>query len=108
MARKSKKTASKASAKDYSIIRAPLITEKASHVGNGGNTVVFEVQKDATKDEIKLAVERIFDKKVETVRTANILGKVKKRGRTEGRTAAYKKAYVTLKQGQTIEVIEGA
>ena len=107
MVRKAKKAASKATAKDYSIIHAPLITEKASHVGNGGNTIVFTVQKNATKDEIKLAIERIFDKNVVAVRTANILGKIKKKGRTFGRTASIKKAYVTLKEGQTIEVIEG-
>lgn len=108
MARKVKKSEGKASAKDYSIIHAPFITEKASFVGNGGNTVVFEVQKNASKEEIKLAVERIFNKNVVAVRTANILGKPKTRGRTVGRTVSYKKAYVTLQAGQTIEVIEGA
>lgn len=108
MARKTKKAASKATAKDYSIILSPVVTEKTSMLGNGGNTVVFKVQKGTTKDEIKEAVQRIFGKDVASIRTANILGKPKQRTNRPGRTASYKKAYVTLKAGQTIEVVEGA
>lgn len=106
--KKAKKSASTATAKDYSIIIAPIVTEKTSMLGNGGNTVAFRVQKDMSKDEIKTAVQRIFGKDVVAVRTSNILGKPRQRTQRAGRTSSYKKAYVTLKAGQTIEVVEGA
>jgi large subunit ribosomal protein L23 len=99
---------SNATAKDYSIILAPVVTEKTALLGNGGNTVSFKVAKKATKDEIKLAVERIFGKEVADVRTANYLGKPKRRAKSMGTTASYKKATVTLKAGQTIEVVQTA
>jgi large subunit ribosomal protein L23 len=98
----------KATAKDYSIILAPVVTEKTALHGNGGNTVSFRVAKKATKDEIKLAVERIFGKEVATVRTANYLGKPKRRTKAMGMTSSYKKATITLKAGQTIEVVQSA
>ena len=107
MAKKTKQT-QKATAKDHSILLAPVVTEKTSLIGEGGNTVVFRVQRKASKEEIRGAVERIFGKNVLSIRTANYLGKPKRRARDVGRTAAYKKAFVTLKAGQTIEVVEGA
>ena len=99
---------SKATAKDYSIILSPVVTEKSAAIGNGGNTIVFRVNKKSSKDEIKLAVERIFGKEVSLVRTANYVGKPKKRTKAMGRTSSYKKAIITLKAGQTIEVVQAA
>lgn len=104
--KKTAKSAPQALAKDYSIILGPVVTEKTSFIGNGGNTVVFKVAKKASKDEIKVAVERIFQKEVTAIRTTNILGKPKRRNRDMGRTPSYKKAIVTLKEGQTIELVE--
>lgn len=93
--------------KDYGILIAPIITEKSAQVGGAGTTVVFEVDSRASKTEIKDAVQRIFNVLVAKVRTANFLGKPKRTMRSEGRRAGYKKAYVTLKEGQKIELVEG-
>ncbi len=107
-AKKVKKSVSTASAKDYSVILGPVVTEKTSFIGNGGNTIAFRVCRKASKDEIKAAVQRIFLKDVVSIRTANFVGKPKKRNRDMGRTPSYKKAFVTLKEGQTIELVENA
>lgn len=101
-------TGNKATSKDYSIILSPVVTEKTSHIGNGGNTVTFRVARCATKEEIKVAVERVFGKTVVAVKTVNQMGKPKRRMKEMGRTPSFKKAYVTLAQGQTIDVVEGA
>jgi large subunit ribosomal protein L23 len=90
----------------WDIIKSPVITEKANlskeGVGNKGKSLLtLRVDRNATKPEIKTAVERIFQVKVEAVRTVNYLGKKTRRGRFEGRKPAWKKAYVTLKQGET-------
>ena len=98
----------KATAKDFSIILCPVVSEKTALNGNGGNTVTFKVAKKASKEEIKLAVERIFGKEVADIRTANYVGKPKKRAKAMGTTASYKKATITLKAGQTIEVVQTA
>ena len=95
-----------ATAKDYSIILAPVVTEKSAQLGNGGNTIVFRVSKTANKEDIKQAVQRIFGKTVTSVRTANHVGKPKRRMKAAGYTASYKKATVTLAAGQTIEVVQ--
>lgn len=105
---KIKKNTNQATAKDYSILLTPVVTEKSATIGNGGNTVIFKVAKKATKEEIKLAVERVFGKEVASVRTANYLGKPKRRMRDMGYTSSFKKATVTLKAGQTIEVVQTA
>ena len=80
---KTKKTTktTAAKAKDYSILLAPVVTEKTSIIGDSGNTVVFRVDRKASKEEIKGAVERIFQKDVVSVRTANFVGKPKKKQR---------------------------
>jgi large subunit ribosomal protein L23 len=93
---------------DYQVIRGPVITEKASTVGkvNGGG-VVFKVDMKATKTEIKEAIERIFKVEVEAVRTTSYLGKMKRTNRSVGRRKNFKKAYVTLKEGQSIDLVEG-
>ena len=92
--------------RDYAIIAAPLITEKGTFVNEVGNQVVFQVRPDANKLEIKNAVERLFKVKVLKVRTAHMLGKMRRVGRSSGRRANWKKAYVTLGAGQRIDFFE--
>jgi large subunit ribosomal protein L23 len=84
----------------YQIIRRPIITEKGLGVKETQHTVVFEVAKDATKTEIKEAVQRVFKVKVDHVRTAIYHGKFRRRGRAEGFRSDWKKAYVRLKEGE--------
>ena len=84
----------------YQIIRRPIITEKGLGVKETQHTVVFEVAKDATKTEIKEAVQRVFKVKVDHVRTAIFHGKSRRRGRAEGFRSDWKKAYVRLKEGE--------
>jgi large subunit ribosomal protein L23 len=84
----------------YQIIRRPIITEKGLGVKEMQHTVVFEVAKDATKTEIKEAVQRVFKVKVDHVRTAIFHGKFRRRGRAEGFRSDWKKAYVRLKEGE--------
>ena len=81
----------------YQVIRRPIITEKGLGVKELQRTVVFEVAADATKTEIREAVQKIFKVKVEAVRTANFHGKMRRRGKTEGFRRDWKKAYVKLK-----------
>jgi len=81
----------------YQIIRKPIITEKGLGVKETQDTLVFEVAAQATKTEIKEAVQQIFKVKVDTVRTSNFLGKERRRGRHTGFRPDWKKAYVRLK-----------
>jgi large subunit ribosomal protein L23 len=90
------------------VVRSPVITEKGTLVGELGNQVVFRVHPKANKVEIRRAVEDLFQVKVEMVRTARHLGKVKRVGRNVGRRPAWKKAYVTLAEGHRIDFFEGA
>lgn len=93
----------------YEVIRRPHITEKTSLQKETARTVAFEVHRDATKSEIKKAVEKLFGVKVETVRVAPMRGKLRRQGRTLGRQADGKKAYVVLKEGEKmIEFHEAA
>jgi len=92
--------------REYAIIAAPIITEKGTFVNETGNQVVFQVRNDANKIEIKHAVERLFKVKVVKVRTANMLGKMRRVGRSVGRRPDWKKAYVTLVAGQRIDFFE--
>lgn len=90
----------------YDIIVEPILSEK-SNFGIAYKVYTFKVANSATKIQIKEAVEEIFGVKVEKVNTAKYEGKVKRRGRTQGKTAAYKKAYVTLTaDSKTIEQFE--
>jgi len=90
----------------YDVIRKPVITEKATMVSEAG-AVVFEVSMDSSKPRIKEAVEALFGVKVKAVNTTITKGKVKKfRGRP-GRRKDVKKAYVTLEEGNTIDVTTG-
>ena len=91
----------------YSVITAPLITEKVTLVGEAGNQVVFRVLPDANKFAIKNAVETLFKVKVTKVRTIQYLGKERRVGKYRGRRPAWKKAYVTLAAGSRIDFFEG-
>ena len=84
----------------YNVIRRPLITEKGIGVKESEGTLVFEVAPDATKTEVKQAVETLFKVKVSTIRTANVLGKERRRGKFTGFRPDWKKAYVRLKSGE--------
>ena len=82
------------------VLKLPVITEKSTLVKENLRTVTFKVLRDANKIEIKDAVEKIFKVKVQSVRTANFHGKKRRQGRHVGRRPDWKKAYVTLKQGE--------
>jgi large subunit ribosomal protein L23 len=86
----------------YSVIRRPLITEKGLGVKETENTLVFDVAPDATKTEVKQAVEALFKVKVSAVRTSNVLGKERRRGKYTGFRPDWKKAYVRLKPGEKL------
>ena len=90
----------------YEIILAPVITEKSQRISEQ-NQVVFRVRTDATKPEIKEAVEKLFSVKVDAVNTLNVKGKVKRFRGTVGRRSDFKKAIVTLGEGQSIDVTTG-
>lgn len=89
----------------YTIIRKPRITEKATAVQETANGYTFEVARDANKVEIRRAVEQLFKVKVEKVRTAIVKGKPKRVRMQWGRTSDWKKAIVTLAEGQRIDVM---
>jgi len=90
----------------YQIVTSPLITEKGTLVNQQGNQVLFKVRREANKAEIRHAIETLFKVRVEKVRTANFLGKKRRVGRTMGQRPAWKKAYVTLAEGQRIDFFE--
>ena len=90
------------------IIQRPLITEKSTRQKEEGRQYVFQVRRDANKIEIQSAVERLFKVKVLQVRTSTVLGKVKRLGRKYGKRPDWKKAIVTLKEGDRIDFFEGA
>ena len=91
----------------HDIIRRPVLTEKA-YDGFADKRYVFEVDIHANRTEIKKAVEEIFSVKVEKVNTLRTLGKIKRQGKTAGRTPEIKKAYVTLKKdSKEIEFFDG-
>ncbi len=93
----------------YQVIRRPLITEKSTLLKETQRTLVFEVHRDATKPEIKKAVEALFDTKVAEVRVSNVHGKVKRQGRYAGRRPDWKKAFVVLAEGaKNVEFFEQA
>jgi large subunit ribosomal protein L23 len=86
----------------HTVIRKPLITEKGLGVKETENTLVFEVAPQATKKEVKQAVEALFKVKVAAVRTSNFAGKERRRGRYAGFKPDWKKAYVKLKEGEKL------
>jgi large subunit ribosomal protein L23 len=89
------------------VLLAPQISEKATYVADKNEQVIFLVAPDATKPEIKAAVELLFKVSVESVQVANIKGKVKRSGRAMGRRSDVRKAFVSLKPGQEINFVEG-
>ena len=89
------------------VLLAPQISEKATYVADKNEQVVFRVASDATKPEIKAAVELLFKVGVESVQIANDKGKQKKFGRFMGARKNWKKAYVCLKPGQEINFVDG-
>ena len=88
------------------IIIKPVVTEKSVDLMQE-NKYCFKVAKDANKIDIKNAIEEIFKVTVVNVNTVNVHGKMKRMGRTQGMTASWKKAVVTLREGDSIEVFEG-
>jgi large subunit ribosomal protein L23 len=89
------------------VIQAPLISEKGTQLTESANQVLFKVRPDANKIEVKHAVETLFKVKVVQVRMARYLGKVRRIGRNMGRRSDWKKAYVTLKDGDKIDFFGG-
>lgn len=90
----------------YSTILSPVITEKATR-GSEHNQVTFKVRLDATKPEVKAAVEKLFKVKVKAVNTIRVKGKLKRFRNILGRRSDWKKAIVTLEKGQSIDVTTG-
>ena len=86
------------------IIIAPVVTEKSAAMAENGKTYTFKVAKSANKTQIAQAIESAFNVKVESVRTLNTKSKAKRVGRYTGKTKTYKKAIVTLKAGESIEM----
>ena len=84
----------------HDVLRRPLITEKSTILKETQRSLCFEVHRDATKPEIKKAVETLFGVKVAEVRVANVHGKLKRQGRYQGRRPDWKKAYVVLREGE--------
>ena len=90
------------------VIRAPLISEKGSLLAENTQQVLFKVRPEANKIEVKRAVETLFKVKVIKVRMARYMGKVRRIGRNMGRRPEWKKAYVTLREGDKIDFFGGA
>jgi len=90
------------------VILAPHVSEKSSVLYEAENTVVLKVAKDANKAEIKKAVEKLFEVNVASVRTLVCKGKTKRHGARTGRRSDWKKAYVTLAEGSSLELTGGA
>ena len=86
------------------VVIAPHVSEKAARVATEGNQYVFRVRRDASKPEIRAAIEFLFEVKVDTVNVVNQPGKAKRFGRSLGRRSDWKKAYVRLQEGQQIEL----
>ncbi len=99
----SKLTAEKA----LTVLRAPLVTEKTSRLAEGDNVVAFEVSLAASKTQIRRAVESLFSVNVTDVSTVRVKGKAKRFGKSMGRRSDWKKAYVRLADGQTIDFTAG-
>ena len=98
------KTAVRPSERLINLLVAPHVSEKSSRVGEKHNQYVFRVRPNATKPEIRKAVELMFSVEVEAVQVVNVAGKQKRFGSVTGRRSDWKKAYVRLKSGQTIDL----
>lgn len=91
----------------YEVIKRPLLTEKSTVIKEKNNQYCFEVNSNASKTDIRNAVETLFNVKVSDVRTMQYRGKTRRLGRFTGRRPDWKKAIVTLKAGTSIELFEG-
>jgi len=89
----------------HQVLRRPIISEKSTNAAESGQQVVFEVLTDATKNEIKTAVESLFEVSVEGVQVINVRGKIKRFGKTPGKRPNWKKAYVRLADGDDIDFL---
>ena len=89
----------------YEVIRAPRVSEKTARLQEVSNQYVFEIAKDATKADVKAAVEQIFEVTVRAVNVVNVKGKNKAFKFRQGRRGDWRKAYVTLAEGQSIDVM---
>ena len=92
----------------FALLLAPTVSEKATQIADQHSQTVFRVAPDATKPEVKAAVELLFKVEVEAVRIANVKGKAKRFGAYTGRRRNWKKAYVSLKSGQEINFAQEA
>jgi len=90
----------------FDVIKKPLVTEKTTLEKDAKNIISFAVNSDANKIEIKEAVEKFFKVEVVNVNTINVAGKNKRVGRKIGKRSNWKKAYVTLKEGSTVDFFE--
>lgn len=86
------------------VLQAPIISEKSTNAADQNNQFVFKVQKTASKLQVKQAVELMFNVKVESVRVLNVKGKIKRFGRSIGKRSDWKKAYIKLEPGHSIEL----
>ena len=89
----------------HQVLRRPIVSEKSTNAADSGQQVVFEVLTDATKKEIKTAVESLFKVSVEGVQVINVRGKIKRFGKTPGKRTNWKKAYVRLAEGDDIDFL---
>jgi large subunit ribosomal protein L23 len=90
------------------VIEAPHVSEKSTLAQEANNTLVLKVAVDSTKEEIKAAVEKLFEVEVTKVNTVNVKGKTKRTGMRMGRRKDWKKAYVTLAEGVSLDVTDAA
>ena len=90
----------------YSVIKKPLVTEKTTIEKDENNVIAFVVDNEANKIEIKNAVKTLFNVEVESVKTVNVAGKMKRVGKNIGKRSNWKKAYVTLKEGSNVDFFE--
>jgi len=91
----------------FQVILSPRVTEKSTHVGEDSNQYVFHVVNDASKSEVKGAIEMLFDVNVEAVRIVNVKGKNKSFRMRPGKRSDWKKAYVRVQEGQVIDFLGG-
>jgi large subunit ribosomal protein L23 len=90
----------------YDVIKRPLVTEKTSIAREVNRVIALEVARESNKIEIKDAVQRLFNVQVADVKTVNVAGKVKRVGKHIGKRSNWKKAYVTLKEGSSVDFFE--
>ena len=90
----------------FQVLVAPVVTEKSTRAAEYGGQVVFQVNPDATRNDVKSAIEQAFEVEVESVKIMNVKGKTKRFGRTLGKRSNRKKAYVRLKEGSDIDFAE--